>query len=179
MQLFAPNYPRKHWSASSGWDMADSMSKVFSIHKKKILSEARFYAILADEVTSIDHESWLSVHIYISIDFSCAPILLSSLRLTNGNGASTMKESIIISLNWYGGLVDSVVAKRLVCFGANGVSMFQGYKLGVTQQLKDQDAPFLLGVHCLVYRMNLAVEPLSNLPVVSKLDSLLSTVHMG
>ena len=72
--------------------------------------------------------------------------------------------------------MDSIVAKRLVCFGANGVSMFQGYKSGVTQQLKDQDAPFLLGVHCMVYCTNLAVEPLSNILVVLKLGTLCSAL---
>jgi hypothetical protein len=35
MQLSVPHCPRKHWSASSGWDMADNMSEVLSIHKKK------------------------------------------------------------------------------------------------------------------------------------------------
>jgi hypothetical protein len=99
MQLSVPHCPRKHWSASSGWDMADSMSEVLSIHTKKILAEARFYAISADEVTTVDHESWLSVHIYVSVGFSRVPILLSLSRLTEGNGASAVKESIITSLH--------------------------------------------------------------------------------
>jgi hypothetical protein len=98
MQLSILNCPRKHWSASLGWDMADSMSKVLSIHTKKILAKARFYAISADEVTTVDHESWLTVHIYISVGFSRIPILLSLSRLTEGNGASSVKESIITSL---------------------------------------------------------------------------------
>jgi hypothetical protein len=38
--------------------------------------------------------------------------------------------------------VDSAVAERLVCFGADGVSVFQGCRSGVTQQLKEHDAPF-------------------------------------
>jgi hypothetical protein len=177
MQLSIPNCPRKHWSASSGWEMADSMSEVLSTHTKKVLAEARFYSVSADEVTTVDHESWLSVHIYISVGFSRLPILLSLSRLTEGNGASAVKESILTFLSWHRGIVDSLVAERLVCFGTDGVSMFQGCRTGVTQQLKDQDTPFCLGVHCMAHRTNLAVEPLSNLPVVSKLESLCQALY--
>jgi hypothetical protein len=99
MQLFVPYCPRKHWSASSGWQMADNMNEVLSTHTKKVLAEARFYSVSADEVTIVDHESWLSVHIYVSIGFSRVPILLSLSRLTNGNGASAVKESILTSLS--------------------------------------------------------------------------------
>jgi hypothetical protein len=73
------------------------------------------------------------VHIYISIGFSRVPILLSLSRLIDGNGSYVVKESILTALNWHGGLMDSVVAERLVCFGADGVSVFQGYRAGVTQ----------------------------------------------
>jgi hypothetical protein len=38
--------------------MAGSMCKVLFIHTKKILAEAKFYSISADEVTTVDHESW-------------------------------------------------------------------------------------------------------------------------
>jgi hypothetical protein len=177
MQLSVPNCSRKHWSASSGWDMADSMSEVLSIHTKKILTEARFYAISADEVTTIDYESWLSIHIYISVGFFRVPILLLLSKLTEGNGASTVKESIITSLHWHGGIEDKVPATRLVCFGADGVSLFQGCRFGVTQQLREQDVPFLLGVHYMAHHTNLAVKPLSNLPVVLKLESLCQNLY--
>jgi hypothetical protein len=66
LQLSVPNYPKKHWSASSGWEMADSMSVILADHTKKIPAKARFYAISADEVTAIDHESWL-VRTYMSL----------------------------------------------------------------------------------------------------------------
>jgi len=65
----------------------------------------------------------------------------------------------------------------LVCFGVDGVSVFQGSKNGVIVQMKDTIAPFMFGVHCMAHRTNLAVEPLSNLPVVSKLEALCQTMH--
>jgi hypothetical protein len=113
----------------------------------------------------------------VSVEFSRVPILLSLSRLTEGNGASAVKESIITSLHWHGRIEDKVLAARLVCFRADGVSVFQGCRSGITQQLRDQDAPFLLGVHCMAHRTNLTVEPLSNLPVVSKLESLCQSLY--
>jgi hypothetical protein len=176
-QLSAPHCPRKHWSVSSGWDMVDSMAAILANHIKKILAEARFYTISADEVTTVDHESWLSMHIYIAIGFSRVPILLSLSRLTKGKTASVVKECILTSLSWHGGLEDNVVAERLVFFGTDEVSVFQGCRSSVTQQLKDQDASFMLGIHCMAHCTNLAVEHLSNLPIVSKLETLCQALY--
>jgi hypothetical protein len=36
---------------------------------------------------------------------------------------------------------------KLVCFGANGVSTFQGLKLGVTIQIQWQYVSFVVDVH--------------------------------
>ena len=55
-------------------------------------------------------------------------------------------------------------------------SEFQGYRFGIIQ-LKDQDAPFVLGVHCMAHHTNLAEEPLSNLHVVSKLEILCHALY--
>ena len=157
--------------------MADSMAAVLANHTKKILTETRFYAISANEVTIVDHESWLSVHIYIPLGFSRVPILLSLSRLTKRNTACAIKDCIPMSLSWHGGLADNTIAKRLVYFGADGVFVFQGCRSGVIQQLKDQDAPFMLGVHCMAHHTNLVVKPLSNLPIVSKLETLYQALY--
>jgi hypothetical protein len=171
-QKQVPDCPKKHWSTVAGWDMADSMGAVLANHTKKIISQARYFAISADEVTTVDHESWLSVHIYLCIGFSRVSVLLGLFCLVQGNGASALKEAIITCISCHGGLSENVVAERMVSFGADGVSVFQGSRTGVTTQLKEHDAPFMIGVHCMVHRTNLAVEPLSNLPMVEKLETL-------
>ena len=40
------------------------MACMLSAHTKKVIAEASFFSLFADEVTTIDHESWLSLHIY-------------------------------------------------------------------------------------------------------------------
>jgi hypothetical protein len=157
--------------------MADSMSVVLANYTKKVISQARYFAISANEVTTVDHESWLSVYIYLCIGFSRISILLGLFRLVEGNGASVVKEAIVSCMSCHGGLTENVVAERMVSFGADGVSVFQGSRTGTTQQLKQKDAPFMIGVHCMAHRTNLVVEPLSNLPMVEKLETLCQALY--
>ena len=64
-QLNVPNFPLKQWSEASGWNMATSMATIISQKTKTVIQEARFLAISANEVTTIDNQSWLSLHIYV------------------------------------------------------------------------------------------------------------------
>ena len=38
-------------------------------------------------------------------------------------------------------------------------------------------APYMFGVHCMAHITNLIIEPLSNLPLVSKIESLCKSMH--
>ena len=53
------------------------MALVQSTHTKKIIANASFFSIFADEVTTIDHQSWLSLHIYVVIGFKRAGVFLA------------------------------------------------------------------------------------------------------
>lgn len=50
------------------------------------------------------------------------------------------------------------LSKKLLCFGVNGVNVFQGSKTKVTKQIEDFLAPFLMGVHCVIHCTNLIVQ---------------------
>lgn len=63
--LQVPNTPQKHWSNSNGWVMAELISVMYDEVKdaiKKEISYARFIAMSADEVTTVDNSSWILVH---------------------------------------------------------------------------------------------------------------------
>jgi hypothetical protein len=53
------------------------------------------------------------------------------------------------SLLTYGGFLESNSTSKLECFGANGVTTFQGPKTSVTVQLKKKHTAFMLGVQIL------------------------------
>jgi len=71
------------------------------------------------------------------------------------------------------GLTQEETMKRLICFGANGASIFKGYCTRVTFQLKEKFAPYMMGQHCMAHWTNFAIQVLSNLPIMAKLENLL------
>jgi len=121
--------PKKHWSVGCGWEMAVSMAEVLADHTKKVIADAPFFSISADEVTTIDHESWLSLHIYIPLGFKRLSILLGLQRLVEGNGAAVVTNAIVAHLMHHGGLAAANIAEKLVSFGADGVSIFRVLEL--------------------------------------------------
>jgi hypothetical protein len=80
-----------------------------------------------------------------------------------GSRADNLTQVFIQDLMHEGGLTKDLIGKKLMTFGANGVSVFQGTKLGVTCQISDGWAPHSMGVHCMVHITNLIVQTLSHL----------------
>ncbi len=81
------------------------------------------------------------------------------------------------SLMTQGNLKQEDLTSKLVCFGANGFSIFQGLKLGLTIQIQRQYAPFVVNVHCMAHWTNLVVKTLSNLLLVSHIENLLHCLY--
>jgi hypothetical protein len=76
---------------------------------------------------------------------------------------------IMENLIMFEGLNETKVANKLVCFGANGVIVFQGFKPNVTTQLMQKHVPFMSSVHCMTHHTNLVVQTFSNLTLLAKI----------
>jgi hypothetical protein len=59
-----------------------------------------------------------------------------------------------------GGMPRKQIAQKLICFGPNGVHVFQNTKSGVTKQIKENYALHSIGVHCMAHYTNLVVQTL-------------------
>ena len=99
-------------------------------------------------------------------------ILLALQRAVKDNGANALKDAIVTNLTHHGGLLGNQFAEKLVCFGADGISVFQRINFRVTTQLKEQCVPFMFGMQYVAHRTNLAVQPILNVSIVEKLESL-------
>jgi hypothetical protein len=95
------------------------------------------------------------------------PLLVT--RLYDGASSANMLETV----EKYGGLPRPEITARLVFFGADGVSVFQGTCTGVIVQLKENHTPFVSGMHCMSHRANLAVQTLSQVSLVTRIEELL------
>jgi hypothetical protein len=95
------------------------------------------------------------------------------LDVADGATANGLIDLLMDSLHTKGGLNSDAIAYKLLCFGADGVSAFQGKRTGVTVQIKKDYAPFATGIHCHAHKINLAVKTLSQFPVVHVVEELM------
>ncbi len=72
---------------------------------------------------------------------------------------------------------DANLAHKLICFGIEKITIFQGAKIGVTTQLMQKHAPYLSGVHYMAHCTNVLVATLSSLRLVSKVENLLAGMY--
>jgi len=86
----------------------------------------------------------------------------------NADGATTNKLTAIImsTLSSGGSVIHFEIAKKLLYFGANSVSSFQGLKTNMTSQIKEKFALFATGFTATHICLNLAAQSLSQLTVM-------------
>ncbi len=82
----------------------------------------------------------------------------------NNSGFFNFTKIIMATLMKYGGLPKVDVAKKLLFFDAYGAFVLEGGETRVIRQIKDVCVwvPFSMGVHCVVHRINLGIQSLSN-----------------
>jgi hypothetical protein len=175
--LKVKNVPIKHWSKTSGWEMAEHLYASVLAALKVVVQFARIISISVDEVTTVDNTSWVGIHVYAMQSWERMPYLLYLSCVSESGTSDHLTNVIMHALLGEGGLSREEIASKLVCFGADGVSTFQGTKMGVTTQIREKWAPFSLGANCGSHRINLVVETLSNYPMVSRLESLFQSMY--
>jgi hypothetical protein len=105
------------------------------------------------------------------------PILFCVERIMDGSNFNNLIEVIMVALLKGGELTRGDVTKKLLCFGANVVSIFQQGKTRVIKQIKETWAPFLMGVHCVAHRTNLAVHYLSKLTFIACIEAFMVNMY--
>jgi hypothetical protein len=78
----------------------------------------------AYEVTTIYNQSSLSMHLYIVEAWKWVAILFNLQKVVDGSTSNTMTSMIVENLTEFGGLIESDLTNKLVCFGIDGVTNF-------------------------------------------------------
>ena len=97
--------------------------------------------------------------------------------MTKGGDANNITKMILGALTNEGGLIPHHIRDRFVAFGIDGTSVLQGKRNGVTNKLQVSHAPYMQGMHCVAHRNNLAVQCLSDLEMVARIEILLGVLH--
>jgi len=142
------------------------------------VSSASFIALSADETSACDNTSWIAIHVYVVENWCRVPHLLTIQKMeSDGATANRLTSVITAALSFEGGVSEVMIPEKLLCFGADGVTTFQGLKSGVTTQIKENYAPFTTGVHCCAHRLNLAAQSLSSMLVMHSIEDVLRMTH--
>ncbi len=64
-----------------------------------------------------------------------------------------------------------------MCLGANGISMFHKVRFNVTTWMKTKQASYFILVQCMAHRINLVMQILSSMPMISKLEIFLQLFY--
>jgi hypothetical protein len=152
--LSLPNLPTLYWSDGAGWIMAEHMYSCVQDQMKAMIQAASYIAVTTDETSACDNHSYIVVHVYVIQNWARIPLLITLQKLeSDGANADNLTFVIMGVVAIRGGLQPEEVIKKLLCFGADGVSAFQGKKTGVTKQIQSKHAPFVMGVHCMAHRI--------------------------
>ncbi len=95
------------------------------------MQKSHFISMSCDEFTTIDNQSWLSIHVYVVKEWKKVSIMLNLQRVVDGATFDNLTSLIVKSLMEFGGLSETNLANKLVCFGVDGIIIFQGVKNGL------------------------------------------------
>jgi hypothetical protein len=116
--LGVPEMPKRHWSDPAGWELAQCLYQQVQLKMQAALQEARFFSITCDEVTTLDTQSWISIHGYVCKNWTRKSMLLSLECVVEGGGADNLTKVIINAIKTSGGVHEAEMATQLASFGA-------------------------------------------------------------
>jgi hypothetical protein len=83
----------------------------------------------------------LSVYAYVCENWSQIPYLIALKKVCKASNANHLTAVVLGALEEGGGLGTSDIARKLLSFGADGVTVFKGAMTGVTKKLQMKHAP--------------------------------------
>ncbi len=97
--------PKKHWTNSSGWEIATTLHNVVLNQMKLVVEKIGFISMNCDEVRTLDNQSWIFVYAYIVEDWKKVLILLNLEKFVDGATFDNLSAMIVRFLIIFGGLL--------------------------------------------------------------------------
>ena len=93
------------------------------------MKNARFFSVTCDEVTTLDTQSWISIHGYVCEGWERKPMLLLLERVTDGGGSDNLTKVIVDAVKKYGGVTEADLATCFASFGAGTTSFLSMHSI--------------------------------------------------
>ena len=126
----------------------------------------------------VDNIAWVCMHVYTIKDHVHQANLLCVHKMRANSTAENLYLEVKKALNEIAGMDDLIIAKKLVCVGADGAAIMQGERTSLCARLQTSIAPYMLGIHYMAHWMNLAYKIVSTFPTVSKVEDLIHELHL-
>uniref|UniRef100_A0A8C6STB8 HAT C-terminal dimerisation domain-containing protein n=1 Tax=Neogobius melanostomus TaxID=47308 RepID=A0A8C6STB8_9GOBI len=119
------------------------------------IADSRFVGIILDETTNITVDKMLIIYLTYQLKGEPETNFLGNYSMSSGTaGCITAKIKEVLSGR-------GVALDRVVGLGSDGANVMVGRKAGVAQQLRQDDCPYLLNIHCGAHRTALAARDAS------------------
>jgi hypothetical protein len=89
-----------------------------TLKKQEVLWNSRFFAVTADEVTTIDNGTWCSVTIYYVNNFARESTMATLEHIEEGATSNTLTKVITKAVEKVTGMPREDIAERMLAFGA-------------------------------------------------------------
>ncbi len=106
---------------------------------------------------------------YVVHNWHRVSILFNLERIVDGGMFNNFIVMIIHFVVIFGGMLEINIANKVVCFGVEGVIIFQGLKTNVIVQLINKYYLFVVRIHYTMHQCNLVVQNLSSLTLVTNI----------
>jgi hypothetical protein len=170
--LQVSNFPSSHWYITSGWEWERYITQVENDSMKEKIANARIFSFSLDDVTTIDNTSWICMSIYMVNDNIRHSYLRGIHKMVENSTTENIYELVINSLKEIGGMDHLMIAKKFVCVGVDGASIIRRQRNDLYVRLQLSTSLYMLSIHCMVHRMNLAFKIVSKFPSVLKVEDL-------
>lgn len=133
------------------------------------IASSRYVGLVVDETTNITVEKMLIIYLTLQRKGEPETVFIGN-HVINSGTAECIIEKIKDVLSGRG-----VVMARVVGLGSDGANVMVGRKAGVAQQLRQNDCPYLVNIHCGAHRTALAARDASK--AVREISAYVTTIN--
>ncbi|KAK5848763.1 hypothetical protein PBY51_008456 [Eleginops maclovinus] len=133
------------------------------------IASSRYVGVIVDETTNITVEKMLITYLSLQQNGEPETVFMGNYAIPSGT-AECIAAKIKDVLSGRG-----VAMSRVVGLGSDGANVMVGRKNGVAQQLRQNDCPYLVNIHCGAHRTALAARDASK--AVREIDAYVTTVN--
>lgn len=143
-----------------------------------VVQKCVFFVLNVDEVTMIDNQKWISMHVYMRKNWVWTPLILTFQWIEMGATIENIMVIILQNSIKFEGLVEEEFIFWCVCLGRDGDSTFQGHHTSIIVQAKDNTILYFINLHCMKHKTNPITIVLSKLSAILCIETMLQALYM-